>query len=72
MTETIHSQRHTHMLHSVLQSETIYRDGQRMFIVPDSHDREWQWATGLVRIKTALNYWRNGYKWRASWILAQR
>ena len=35
-------------------------------------EMEWAWAVRFIRIKTAFNYWRNGYKWRASWILAQR
>lgn len=72
MNETIHSTAKPGMFHSALQSEAIYRDGQRLFIVPDKHDKEWSWPPSLIRIKTALNYWRNGYKWRASWILAQR
>lgn len=72
MTETSHSQRNQGVLRSAMQSEKIYRDGQRMFIVPDSREKEWAWAVRLIRIKMAFNYWRNGYKWRASWILAQR
>jgi hypothetical protein len=72
MNEIIHSQAKPSMFHSALQSEAIYRDGQRMFVVPGNRDKEWAWTAHLIRIKMALNYWRNGYKWRASWILAQR
>lgn len=75
MTEFIHSERNQRVLRSAMQSEAVYRNGQRVFIVaPDKRDMEWPWAVllMLMRMKTAFNYWRNGYKWRASWILAQR
>lgn len=72
MTDTIHSQGGQRMLRGAMQSDAIYRNGQRIFIVPASRAREWGWAIHLIRMKMAFNYWRNGYKWRASWILAQR
>ncbi|BCB27814.1 hypothetical protein SKTS_27000 [Sulfurimicrobium lacus] len=72
MIDNIHPQATQSMYHGALQSEAITRNGRRIFVVPDSRDQEWRWTVGLMRVKTAYNYWRNGYRWRASWILAQR
>lgn len=65
-------QGHQTYFREAMQSETIYRNGQRIFVVPDERYKDWALAERILRLKTALNYWRNGYKWRASWILAQR
>ncbi|MEN6585223.1 MAG: hypothetical protein ABFE02_04105 [Sulfuricella sp.] len=72
MIDNMHPPATQSMFHNVLQSEAISRNGRRIFVVPDNRDQEWPLAVGFMRMRTALNYWRNGYKWRASWILAQR
>lgn len=72
MNRTTLFHRKRQMFSSDMQSEAVYRNGRRVFVVRENRDGAAAWSTPLTRVKTALNYWRNGYKWRTSWILAQR